>query len=218
MAALLSAETRSTEDLLEAVRRGEDSELTVLVERHGPRLERMVGFRLHPRLRGRIDPADVVQDAYLSVCRRFPRCVAARRLPFLQWLRLEVGQKLAETHRFHLGTRMRDASQEVSLQRGALPQMTWESLAEQHPGEPTSASQAAMQMELRLRVQDALQRMSAEDREVLVLRHFEELSNAEAAQTLGITLAAACKRYFRALQRLKSVFASMPGGLEAVWG
>jgi RNA polymerase sigma-70 factor (ECF subfamily) len=218
MAAIVTAETRSAEDLLEAVQRGEDSALNVLVERYGPRLERMVRFRLDSRLRGRVDPADIVQDALLSVCRKFPRYLAARRLPFLHWLRLEVDQKLAETHRFHLRTRMRDASQEVSLQRGAWPQVTWEELAEQHLGKRTSASQVAMRSELRRRVQEALERMSPEDREVLVLRHFKELSNAEAAQVLGITLTAACKRYFRALKRLKSVFERMPGGLEAVRG
>jgi RNA polymerase sigma-70 factor (ECF subfamily) len=218
MAAMLSVETRSAEDLLEAVRRGEDGELTVLVERHWPQLERWVRFRLHPRLRGRVDPADVVQDAFLSVCRRCPPCVAVQRLPFLQWLRLKVGQKLAETHRFHLGARMRDARQEVSLERGAGPPATGESLAEQHAGKGPSASEAAIRTELRRRVQDALQRMAPEHREALVLRHFEELSNAEAARVLGITLAAACKRYFRALQRLRTLFENMPGGLEAVWG
>jgi RNA polymerase sigma-70 factor (ECF subfamily) len=129
-----------------------------------------------------------------------------------------VGQKLVDTHRFHLGTQMRDAGQEVSLHQGALPQVTSLSLAEQLLGKLTTASQAAIRVELKMRVQEALNSMAPEDREVLVLRHFEELSNSETAQVLGIKPSAACNRYVRALQRLKDVFEGMPGGIEGVWG
>jgi len=139
-------------------------------------------------------------------------------LPFFLWLRLEVGQKLVDVHRFHLGTQMRDAGQEVSLHRGALPQVTSLSLAEHLLGKLTSASQAAMRVELKLRVQEALNSMDPHDREVLILRHFEELSNAEAAHVLGIKPSAAVNRYVRALKRLKDVFQGMPGGIEGIWG
>ena len=113
---------------------------------------------------------------------------------------------------------MRDAGQEVSLHRGALPQVTSLSLAEQLLGKLTPASQAAMRVELKLRVQEALNSMDPHDREVLILRHFEELSNAEAAQVLGIKPSAAVNRYVRALKRLKDVFESMPGGFPGGWG
>jgi RNA polymerase sigma-70 factor (ECF subfamily) len=212
----MNADTRTNEQLLDAARNGDEDALAVLVERHRDRLERMVRLRMDRRLQGRVDPADVVQDAYLTVRGRFPQYSAEPRLPFFLWLRLEVGQKLVEVHRFHLGTQMRDAGQEVSLHRGALPQVTSLSLAEHLLGKLTTASQAAMRVELKLRVEEALNSMAPHDREVLILRHFEELSNAEAAQVLGIKPSAAVNRYVRALKRLKDVFQGMPGGIEGI--
>ena len=214
----MSNDTRTNDELLDAARDGDEGALAVLVERHRDRLERMVRLRMDRRLQGRVDPADVVQDAYLTVRGKFPQYVAAPRLPFFLWLRLEVGQKLVDVHRFHLGTQMRDAGQEVSLHRGALPQVTSLPLAEHLLRKLTSASQAAMRAELKLRVQWALNGMDPHDREVLILRHFEELSNAEAAQVLGIKPSAAVNRYVRALRRLKDVFQGMPGGIEEIWG
>src|SRR5262249_5867362 len=155
------------------------------------RLERMVGLRMDRRLQGRVDPADVVQEAYLAVRGKFPEYIADARVPFLLWLRLEVGQKLVAVHRRHLGTKMRDVGQEVSLHRGAVPQVTSRSLAEHLLGKLTTPSHAAMRAELRVRVQEALNSMDPHDREVLILRHFEDLSIAEAAQVLGIKRTAA---------------------------
>jgi len=214
----MTADTRTNEELLDAARGGDEAALAVLVERHRDRLERMVRLRMDRRLQGRVDPADVVQEAYLTVRGKFPQWSADPRLPFFLWLRLEVGQKLVDVHRFHLGTKMRDAGQEVSLHRGALPQVTSLSLAEHLLGKLTPASHAAMRVELKLRVQEALNGMDPHDREVLILRHFEELSNAETAQVLGIKSSAAVNRYVRALKRLKEVFQGMPGGIEGIWG
>jgi RNA polymerase sigma-70 factor (ECF subfamily) len=121
-----------------------------------------------------------------------------------------------DVHRFHLGTKMRDAGQEVSLHRGALPSVSSLSLAEQLLGKLTTASHAAMRAELQIRVQEALNSMDPNDREMLILRHFEELSNAEAAQVLGIKASTAVNRYVRALKRLKDVFLDMPGGIEGI--
>jgi RNA polymerase sigma-70 factor (ECF subfamily) len=214
----MSADTRTNEELLDAARNGDEGALAVLVERHRDRLERMVRLRMDRRLQGRVDPADVLQDAYLAVRGKFPQYCADPQLPFFLWLRLEVGQKLVDVHRFHLGTQMRDAGQEVSLHHGALPQVTSLSLAEHLLGKLTSASHAAMRAELKLRVQEALNSMDPHDREVLILRHFEELSNAEAAVVLGIKPSAAVNRYVRALKRLKTVFQAMPGGIEEILG
>jgi RNA polymerase sigma-70 factor (ECF subfamily) len=214
----VSVDTSTNEELLDAARNGDEGALAVLVERHRVRLERMVRLRMDRRLQGRVDPADVVQDAYLAVRGQFPQYSADARLPFFLWLRLEVGQKLVDVHRFHLATQMRDAGQEVSLHQGALPQVTSLALAEHLLGKLTTASQAAMRAEVKLRVQEALNSMDPHDREVLVLRHFEELSNAEAAQVLGISPSAAVNRYVRALKRLKDVFQGMPGGIEGIGG
>jgi RNA polymerase sigma-70 factor (ECF subfamily) len=214
----MSADTPINDDLLQAAQNGDETALAALVERHRERLERMVRLRMDRRLQGRVDPADVVQEAYLAVRGKFAQYQSDERLSFFLWLRLEVGQKLVDVHRFHLGTQMRDAGQEVSLYRGALPQVTSVSLAEHLLGKLTTASRVAMRAELKIRVQEALNSMDPQDREVLILRHFEELSNAETAQVLGIKPSAACNRYVRALKRLKSVFEGMPGGIEGIWG
>lgn len=213
----MSADTRTEEKLLDAARLGDEAALATLIERHRQRLERMVSLRMDRRLQARVDPADIVQDAYLTARNKFALYVTDPRLPFFLWLRLEVGQKLIDIHRFHLGTQMRNAGQEVSLHHGALPQVSSLSLAEHLLGKLSTASKAAMRLELKLRVQEALNSMDPHDREVLILRHFEELTNSEAAQVLGIKPSAAVNRYVRALKRLKDVFQGMPGGIEGIW-
>ena len=201
---------------LELAAAGDPAAWRALVDRHRPRLRRMVELRLDPRLRGRIDPSDVLQEAYLDVARGLADYLRNPALPFFLWLRLLTARKLQALHRHHLGTKMRDAGREVSLYRGALPQASSVSLAAQLLGRLTSPSQAAVRAELQLRVQEALNGMDPLDREVLALRHFEQLSRAETAQVLGIEEPAAAKRYIRALKRLKDALADMPGGLEGL--
>jgi RNA polymerase sigma-70 factor, ECF subfamily len=174
----------------------------------------MVELRLDGRLRARLDASDVVQDAYLEVARRLEEYLREPRVPLFLWLRLVVGERLTALHRHHLGTHMRDAGREVSLYRGAVPMASSAALAAQLLGRHTSPSQAAVRAERALRLQEALNALDPMDREVLALRHFEELDRAEAAQVLGISEAAAAKRYVRALKRLKEVLADVPGGLE----
>jgi RNA polymerase sigma-70 factor (ECF subfamily) len=205
----MSADTRTTEELLDAARTDDEGTLADLAGR-------MVRRRLDHRLQGRIDPADVVQDAYLAVRRKFSQYTAAPRLPCFLWLRLEVGQELVNVHRFHLGAQMRDAGQEVSLHRGPLRQGPSLSPAEQLLGKPTTACRAAMRAERNLRVQAALNSMDANDCEELILRRFQEQSNAEAAQVLGIKPSAAVNRSVRALKRFKDVFQGTPRGLVGI--
>src|SRR6266571_1326801 len=140
MDSTMSADPRTNEELLDAARNGDEGALALLVERHRGRLERMVRLRMDRRLQGRVDPADVVQEAYLALRGKVPQYSTDPRLPFFLWLRLEVGQKLVDVHRFHLNTQMRDAGQEVSLHRGPLPQVTSLSLAEHLLGKLTTAS------------------------------------------------------------------------------
>src|SRR5437868_11322452 len=99
----MSGDTRTNEELLDAARSGDEGALAVLVERHRDRLERMVVLRMDRRLQGRVDPADVVQEAYLALRGKFPQYSADARLPFFLWLRLEVGQKLVDVHRYACG-------------------------------------------------------------------------------------------------------------------
>lgn len=198
-------------DVLDRLRRaaaGDRAGMDDLFRRYQPRLERLVRLRLDPRVQGRLDPADVVQDAYLEAVRRLPEYLAAPALPFFLWLRLVTGQKLALAHRHHLGVQARDAGREVSLYRQPLPPASSAHLAAQLIGKLTSPSQAAIKAELRLRLQEALNRLDATDREVLVLRHLEQLTNAETALALGLKETAACNRYVRALERLRGLLAT----------
>jgi RNA polymerase sigma-70 factor (ECF subfamily) len=174
----------------------------------------MVALRMDRRLLGRFDASDVIQDAYQEAWLRLPQYLDQPPAPFFIWLRYLTGQKLLALHRRHAGTRMRDASREVSLYRGALPEASSAALAAQLLGHGPGPSEAVVQAELRIRLEEALNALNPLDREMLALRHFEHLSNAEAAQTLGLETSASSKRYLRALRRLKDVLASMPGGLE----
>jgi RNA polymerase sigma-70 factor (ECF subfamily) len=109
---------------------------------------------------------------------------------------------------------MRDAGQELSLYRGGLPMASSVSLAAQLLGRLTSPTLAAVRAEVQVRLQEALNSMDPLDREVLTLRHFEELSNGETALVLGIQKSAASNRYVRALKRLKDILSAMPGLLD----
>jgi RNA polymerase sigma-70 factor (ECF subfamily) len=194
---------------------GDPQALAELFARYRDRLRRMVKLRLDRRLQGRVDASDVLQEAYLDVAKRAPEYAANPTMPFFLWLRYLTGQRLLMVHRQHLGARMRDVGQEVSLYRGALPQASSVSLAAQLLGRMTSPSLAAVRAEMQIKLQEALNGMDSLDREVLTLRHFEELSNNETAALLGIQKAAASNRYIRALKRLKEVLSSMPGFFDA---
>jgi RNA polymerase sigma-70 factor, ECF subfamily len=137
-------------------------------------------------------------------------------LPFFLWLRGVVGNKLRELHRHHLATQMRDAGREVSLYRGTMPEASSAALADQLLGHATRPSEAAIRAEMKIRLQEALNVMDPIDREIVALRHFEQLTPAETAQVLGIKEKAAGMRYLRALKRLKDILTSLPGGLKGL--
>ena len=202
--------------LIGLARAGDRQALSALLERHRDRLRRMVELRLDWRLQARIDASDILQDAFLEVASRLDEYLRAPELPLFLWLRLVVGQRLATVHRHHLGTQMRDAGREIALYRDALPAASSAALAGQLLGRQTSPSQAAVRAEQVVRLQEALNTLDPVDREVLALRHFEQLTAAETARVLGISEEAAAKRYIRALKRLKQILAQMPGGLEGL--
>ena len=172
---------------------------------HRPRLRCLVRFRLADRLRGRIDPDDVLQEAYLAAAQRighFGRTEAPS--PFI-WLRLIVIQTLADLHRRHLGAKMRDGCREVAIGSAGYAEATSASMAITLMGHLTSPIQAAARAERAELVRQAIETMDTIDREVLALRHFEELTNQETAEALGIQPKAASIRYVRALRRLKAI-------------
>src|SRR6516225_3773853 len=204
------------EQVLQRLRAGDRQALAELFHSYRERLRRMVELRMDPRLRTRVDASDVLQEAYLDLAGDLESYRADLKLPPLLWMRLHVGRRLAMLHRRHLGTRLRDAGLEISLYREALPQASSAALAAMLLGRQTSPTQAAQRAERLLRIQEALNTLDPIDREVLALKHFEELSRAETAEVLSISPETAAKRYFRALKRLKEVLASMPGGWEGI--
>jgi RNA polymerase sigma-70 factor (ECF subfamily) len=216
MGTLMADNSSETVELLQRARAGDAQALNEVFARYRERLKRMVELRLDRRLLARIDASDVIQDAYLQVAQRLEEYLKDPKLPLFLWLRLVVGERLTTLHRHHLGTHMRDAGLEVSLYRGALPAASSAALAAQLLGQHTSPTEAAVRAERLLRIQEALNSLEPMDREVLSLRHFEQLNRAETAKALGIEEGAAAKRYVRALKRLKDVLAEMPGGLEGL--
>jgi RNA polymerase sigma-70 factor, ECF subfamily len=172
----------------------------------------MVAFRMDPRLRGRVDPADVVQDAFAEASAHRADYFRLTDTPLFVWLRGVVSNKLLEVHRHHLGTGRRDAKREQPLDAPHGPDTSAALCAHMTAG-LTRPSVAAARGEVRTRLAAALDAMDPTDREVLALRHFEQLSSAEAAQVLGIQERAAAKRYLRALERLRGILSEMPGGL-----
>jgi len=211
----LAGKPESAARLQERLAGGDKDALAELFSLHRERLRRMVELRLDRRLNGRVSASDVLQDAYLEALKRLPHYLDKPEMPVLLWLRMVTGQRLTDLHRQHLGAEMRDAGREVPLYRNAMPQATTVSLAAQLAAGLESPSQAAIRGEALAQLEAALDKMEPLDREVLVLRHFEELSNDEVAEVLGLKKAAASNRYVRALQRLRDALAGMPGFLES---
>ncbi len=206
----MAGESDVVTELERRVEQGDGQALLTLFAVHRERLKNIVRLRLDDRLRRRIDPSDVLQDAFIDIARRAADYVAAPALPPFLWFRWITGEKLLALHRHHLGARLRDAGLEVSIHRGGLPHASSASLAAMLLGRLTSPTRAARRAEIQRKIQDALDTVEPLDREIITLRHFEELSNFEAAKVLGLSKTAASNRYIRALKRLKEAL----GGLE----
>ena len=209
-------EAPTTEALPALAAAGDRAAWGSLLTDHQERLLRMIAFRMDPRLRGRIDAVDVLQDAFVEASAHREAYFRAPTVPPFIWLRGVVSNKLLELHRHHLGTHMRDAKRDRSFEAPRAKDDTTAALCAQLAGHLTSPSVAAGRDEIKTRLAGALEKMDATDREVLTLRHFEQLSNAEAALVVGIQERAAAKRYLRALARLKTILSELPGGLSEV--
>ena len=179
-------------------------DLDAEIGRHRARLRNAVLLRLDRRVRGRVDASDVVQEACLEAARRFDDYRAdPKKMSLFVWLRFLTFQKVLELHRRHLGAKRRDARREVPIDRRPRLGATSAALADRIAAGRTGPPAAAEREEKKARLRASLDRMDPIDREVLVLRHFERLRNAEVAEELGLTESAAAKRYVRALERLK---------------
>lgn len=198
------------EALERRLRHGDQQALAEVFSLERERLWRVIHFRLTDSLRGRLEPEDVLQDAFLAASQRLSHYAECPSLSPFIWLRMIVNQTLVDLHRQHLGAQKRDAGREIPLDRPPYVQATSASVAMQLVGAFTSPSRAAARADLLSLVQTAVEQMEPIDREVLALRHFEELTNSEVAEALGIEQKAASIRYIRALRRLKDILAQVP--------
>jgi RNA polymerase sigma-70 factor (ECF subfamily) len=203
-----------TPALLDRLRSGDGEALGELFELHRERLWRMVHVRLDRRVARRVSADDVLQEAFLDMAARIQEYLDRPAVSFYVWLRFLTIQRMQMVQRAHLGAQKRDVTQEVPLAGGGAPASA-ESMAGQLVGHLTSPSQAAIRHELQDRLRAALDTMDPLDREVLALRHFEELGNNEVAAVLGISKDAASKRHVRALLRLREILTDAGGSSPA---
>jgi RNA polymerase sigma-70 factor (ECF subfamily) len=175
------------------------------------RLKRIVNFRLDYRLSGRVSESDVIQETFVRAAKRIDSFLEKDDMPFFVWLRLEISQKLHEIHRHHFGAEKRDVRKEMTLGSNRDSGQTSMALAAHIVAQMTSPSRLVERAEQIAILEKTLNEMNELDREVIALRHFEELSNLETAKILDIEPAAASKRYLRALKRLKEIMETAKG-------
>lgn len=191
-------------ELLRTSLKGNNEAFNEVLLKHRDRLRKMIAVRMNQRLQGRLDASDVIQDTFVEASRALDAYLENPKLPVFLWLRHLAGEKLIQAHRKHLSTQKRTAEREQRIM-GGTPAATSMSLAIQLAGKMTSPSQAAQKKEATDQLMDALESMNEIDREILTLRHFEQLSSRETATVLDMTNEAVKKRYVRALAKLQKI-------------
>ena len=183
-----------------------------ILEAERMRLRGMIDARMHSQLRGRIDSSDIIQDAFIDATKRLAEYIENPAVPFYIWLRSLTSQRLAIAHRQNIGTQARDARREEPIFSKPLPDATSVVLLAALVGSSESPSTVAVRQEQKQILESALAELEPIDHEILVLRHFEEMTNSEVAATLDIKPSAAANRYLRALERLKLALARVAPG------
>ncbi|HJT77922.1 MAG TPA: sigma-70 family RNA polymerase sigma factor [Gemmataceae bacterium] len=202
--------TPETQDLLDRARRGEAAAVEQLLAAHRGALRRMIDLRLDPALAGRIDASDVVQDVLLEASQRLRDYLRNPAMPFHLWLRHIARDHIIDAHRRHRVAQRRSLDREQPMLPAGLADRSSVELAARFLDPERTPASAAMQHELERHLRTALAALNEDDREVICMRHFEQLSNQDVAAALGLTEAAASMRYLRAVRRLRS--ALLPGG------
>ena len=203
---MMTSELPSQEEIRAALQSNGEQALGEYFSIVQARLKRIVNFRLDYRLNGRVSHSDVIQDTYVRAAKRIASFLEKPDMPFFVWLRLEVNQRLLEIHRHHFVAEKRDVRKEIKMQPAPLNTgQTSIALAAHLVAQMTTPSRVIERAEQIRALEESLNEMNELDREVIALRHFEELSNIETAEVLDIQPAAASKRYLRALKRLREI-------------
>jgi RNA polymerase sigma-70 factor (ECF subfamily) len=193
-----------TQELLSRARQGEAEAVERLLATHREPLRRMIGMRMDPALAARIDASDVVQDVLLEAHRRLGEYLRNPVMPFHLWLRHIAKDHVIDAHRRHRQAQRRSLDREQPLVPAGLADHSSFELAGQILDQELTPASAAIRHELQRRLDAAIADLDVDDREVILLRHGEQLSNQEVAAALGLTEAAASMRYLRAVRRLRT--------------
>jgi RNA polymerase sigma-70 factor (ECF subfamily) len=195
-----AVDSSETQRLLQQVSAGDPQAIARLLDRHRPYLRRLVELRLDPRMRARVDPSDVVQEAQLEALRRLDGYLKQPPMPFRLWLRQLAYDRLLMLRRHHVTAARRTVERDVPL-----PDRSSLQLARQLLAAGSTPSEQLVKREFVRRVRQAVSLLPDGDREVLVLRNLEGLSNRETAQVLGMDPATASRRYGRAVIQLRTL-------------
>ena len=198
-------DSTETQELLRCAEQGEAAAVNNLLERHRESLRRMVRMRLDRALAQRVDASDIVQEVLFEASRRLGDYVRDPRLPFHLWLRHLAKDQVIDAHRRHRVAQRRSLDREQSLAAPAFAGRSSMDLAAQLRDQELTPAAASIRKELEQRFLVALDQLQEDDREIILMRHYEQLSNTEVAQVLGLSQPATGMRYLRALRKLRAV-------------
>jgi RNA polymerase sigma-70 factor (ECF subfamily) len=199
-----------TQQLLNDAGGGDADAVNQLMERHRQALRQMVQARLDRALAGRVDASDVVQDVLLEAHRRLKDYIDHPSMPFHLWLRQLAKDQMIDMHRRHRGAQRRSVDREQRLNTQHYADRSSMDLAGMLKDQELTPAAATIRKELERRFLVAIDELDEDDREIILLRHFEHLGNSEAAEALGLSAAAAGMRYLRAIRRLRAVLGDHP--------
>ena len=203
-------DSSETQQLLDSARAGDAAARQRLLDRHREALRRVVGLRMDPVLRRRLDASDIVQEVLIEAHRRLSDYLAAGGMPFQLWLRQLARDRLIDAHRRHRGAARRSIDREQAIAAPRYDDQSAFDLAALVADRELTPAAAATHHELERRFHAAIETLDDTDREIVLMRHFEQLSNQETAQALGLSQAAAGMRYLRAMRRLRTLLAEPP--------
>jgi RNA polymerase sigma-70 factor (ECF subfamily) len=189
--------------LLDRVRRGDGDAVNGLLERHRTAIRRMIDLRMDRVVQRRVDASDIVQDVLVEANRRLHDYLANPTMPFRLWLRHMARDRLIDAHRRHRVASSRSVDREVPLVTAGTGDQSATDLVDQLADRELTPAAAATWRELERRFAAAVEKLDETDRQIVLLRHFEHLSTADAAEILGLSKPAAGMRYLRAMRRLR---------------
>lgn len=205
-------EGEQTDELLMGAKGGDDSAVDRLLDRHRDALRRMIGMRMDQKIQRRLDVSDIVQDVLVEASRRLSDYLANPIMPFHLWIRQIAKDRMIDAHRRHRVSAKRSIDREQPLAApGPVDPSTMELAAQLSDRELTPAA-AATQRELADHVRQSVDRLNDADREIILMRHYEQFSNQEVAAALELSEPAASMRYLRALKKLRAILDDRPSG------